>query len=375
MQYRRMPIEIESPEQLGYGNIRYNLTESSVADMRLEQLGIDLDVRRLLLSYTDHVGNPALRERIAAEGDGLTIADVLVTPSAAAALFIVATALLKEGDHLVVMRPNYATNLETPRAIGCQLQPLDLRFEEGWQLSLPRLRELVQPQTRLISLTNPHNPSGAVFSQADLEAAVALAEESGCYLLVDETYREMNYGSLPPLAAALSPRCISISSLSKSYGLPGIRMGWIITRDAALQQLFLAAKEQIFICNSVVDEEIALRVLESKARILPPILARNRQALEVMQAWMARQTDMEWVPPGGGVVCFPRIKAESGVDVERFYRLLNEEYGTYVGPGHWFEMERRYMRIGYGWPPLEELAQGLENISAALAAAGGQRGG
>lgn len=371
MKYRRMPIEIESPEQLGYGNIRYNLTESSVADMRLEQLGIDLDVRSLLLSYTDHAGSPALRERIAAEGAGLTIADVLVTPSAAAALFIVATALLKEGDHLVVMRPNYATNLETPRAIGCRLQPLDLRFEEGWRLSLPRLRELVQPQTRLISLTNPHNPSGAVFSQADLEAAVSLAEENGCYLLVDETYREMNYGSLPPLAAALSPRCISISSLSKSYGLPGIRMGWIITRDTALQQLFLAAKEQIFICNSVVDEEIALRVLENKGRILPPILARNRQALEVMQAWMARQTAVEWVPPGGGVVCFPRIKAASGVDVERFYRLLNTEYGTYVGAGHWFEMDRRYMRIGYGWPPLDELAQGLENISAALGAAGG----
>jgi aspartate/methionine/tyrosine aminotransferase len=366
MKYRRMPIEIESPEQQGYGKIRFNLTESSVADMNLELLGIDLHLDRLLLAYTDHMGKPELRELLASTGPGLSVRDILVTPSAAAALFIVATALLDEGSHLVVMRPNYATNLETPRAIGCQLDFLDLNFEEGFRFSLEKLAALMKPHTRLISLTNPHNPTGTTLTQSDLEAVIGLAEKHGCYLLVDETYREMNFSGIPTLAAALSPRCISISSLSKSYGLPGIRMGWIISRDAQLQELFLAAKEQIFICNSIVDEEIATRVLARREKILQPILNGNRQSFEVIKAWMARQDNMEWVEPRGGVVCFPRIKPASGVDVESFYQTLNENYATYVGPGHWFEMERRFMRIGYGWPGLDELRCGLDNLTAAL---------
>ncbi|MCE1253756.1 MAG: pyridoxal phosphate-dependent aminotransferase [Anaerolineae bacterium] len=369
MKYRRMPIEIESPEQIGYGSIRCNLTESSVTDMHLEQLNHLFNPADLALAYTDHIGKPELRELIAAGGKGLSAKDVLVTPSAAAALFIVSTALLEAQDHLVVMRPNYATNIETPRAIGCRVDFLDLRFEDGFRFNIHALEALIKPETRLISLTSPHNPTGMVLSQSELQAVINLAEKHNCYLLVDETYREMNFSAFCPLAAELSPRCISVSSLSKSYGLPGIRIGWIITRDAALQELFLAAKEQIFICNSIIDEELAYQALAHKDVLLPPILKRNRDAFESVKNWMAVQELIEWVEPQGGVVCFPRIKTDSGVDVDLFYRILNEECGTWVGPGHWFEMERRFMRIGYGWPNPQELADGLSNLSRALKAA------
>jgi aspartate/methionine/tyrosine aminotransferase len=264
------------------------------------------------------------------------------------------------------MRPNYATNLETPRAIGCKVDTLDLSFEDGFRFSIERLSAMVTPKTRLISLTNPHNPTGVTLSLQQLQAIAALAEANNCYLLVDETYREMNFAGVPPLAATLGPRCISVSSLSKSFGLPGVRMGWIYTRDRTLQELFLAAKEQMFICNSIVDEEIAFRVLQNKNRILQPILENNRRAFDVVRAWMGRQKWMEWVEPAGGVVCFPRIKADSGVDVEAFYGILNDKYGTFTGPGHWFEMDRRFMRIGYGWPSVEELEKGLDNITLAM---------
>ena len=364
MKYRRMPIEIESPEQFGYGNIRCNLTESSVSDLRLDELGLHLGA--LPLAYTDHMGNPELRERIAADGSGLTADDVIVTAGAAAALFIVATSLLHAGSRIVVMRPNYATNIETPRAIGCDIGFLNLEFARGYRFDAEQLAALVQPGTRLISLTTPHNPTGAAMSEADLRAAVVLAEANGCWLLVDETYREMNFAGPTPLAASLSPRCISVASLSKSYGLPGIRIGWIVTRDRELQETFLAAKEQIYICNSVLDEAIAAHALARKERILPPILRRSRLAFEEVKAWMAQQKDMEWVEPSGGVVCFPRIKADSGIHVDDFYRILNGKYSTFVGPGHWFEMERRHMRIGYGWPQPAELTEGLQNITHAL---------
>ena len=133
-----MPIEAESPEQFGYERIRSNLAESSVADTPLRELGVELDA--LVLMYGDHVGRPALRTAIAAPAPRLTADDVLVTPGAAAALFIVHTTLLGPGDELVVVRPNYATNLETPRAIGATVRHLDLRYEDDWIVDPDRLR-------------------------------------------------------------------------------------------------------------------------------------------------------------------------------------------------------------------------------------------
>ena len=137
MRYRRMPIEVESPEQMGYDTIAHNLSESSVADRRLSDLGLDLDLDDLLLCYGDHLGDPVLREAVAAQGAGLTPDDVLVTTGAAAALFGLATALLQPGDHAVVVRTNYATNLETPRAIGADLDvgvELDVGLEHDPRL-------------------------------------------------------------------------------------------------------------------------------------------------------------------------------------------------------------------------------------------------
>ena len=166
--------------------------------------------------------------------------------------------------------------------------------------------------------------------------------------------------------AELSAKVISVSSLSKTYGLPGIRMGWIACRDPRLMNLFLAAKEQIMICNSVVDEEIAFRFLQQEKPRLAVIQKKIQHHFSIVKQWMNTEQNLEWVEPSGGVVCFPRIKAERNVDVEHFYKILNEKYRTFVGPGHWFEMDRRYMRIGYGWPPTNELLQGLENISSAL---------
>lgn len=369
MRYRRMPIEIESPEQLGYDRIACNLTESSFSDAVLGDL--DLDLRGLLLCYGDHAGHPGLRSLIAADGAGLTAADVLVTPGAAGALFFVSTALLGPGDRLLVAKPNYATNIETPRALGVTTDFHELRFEEGFRVDVDRLEAQLRPETKLVSLTNPHNPTGTTMPEADLRRVVRLVEERGLLLLVDETYREMAYGEPPPLAATLSDRAISVSSLSKTYGLPGIRIGWIVTRAPALQELFLAAKEQVVICNSVVDEEIAFRFLQRRASVLPAIRERIATNFRTIKAWIGSQRALEWVEPTGGVVCFPRFRADFPVDVDRFYEVLNGELKTWVGPGHWFEESRRSMRIGFGWPKPAELAQGLENVTIAAERARG----
>lgn len=369
MQYRRMPIEVESPEQLGYDKIKYNLTESSYADMAFGDLGLELN--SLLIAYCDHRGNPELRELLAREAGLRTRDDVLLTPGAAGALFIIATTLLGPDDHILVVRPNYATNLETPRAIGCHVDLYDLKFEEGFDIDPDRLAGMLHPRTKYISITVPHNPTGTMLSEARLRALIALAESHGIKLLVDETYREMTYGRPLPVAASLSPAAISVSSLSKTFGLPGIRLGWIAAQDASLMEIFLAAKEQIIICNSVIDEEIAWQFYRRKSSWLPRIQADIAAKAAVVRDWYAGQDELEWVEPRGGVVAFPRIKPQLRVDIDRFYQILNETHGTYVGPGHWFEMDRRFFRVGFGWPKLTDLRAGLQCISAAIRAARG----
>jgi aspartate/methionine/tyrosine aminotransferase len=364
MKYVRMPIEIESPEQMGYDTIKHNLTESSYTDTIFKD--IDLNLKDLVLCYGDHVGHRGLRKLLASEGHNINENNVLITVAAASALFIVATSLLEKGEELVVVRPNYATNIETPKAIGASIKYLDLKFEDGFKINMSELKKLVTKNTKYISITHPHNPTGVSLTESELKEIIKIAEDHGIYLLVDETYRDMNFKNKLPLAATYSENVICVSSLSKTYGLPGIRIGWIITRNKKLMETFLAAKEQIFICGSVVDEEIAYRYLSVKDNYFPKIKADIENKFLITKKWFNAQDDFEWVEPTGGVVCFPRIKDTKKTDVELFYKILNEKYSTYVGPGHWFEQSRSYMRVGYGWPSVSELEGGLKNLGLAV---------
>jgi aspartate/methionine/tyrosine aminotransferase len=266
------------------------------------------------------------------------------------------------------VRTNYATNLETPRAIGADLDIVDLSFDDQWQLDVEQLAARVRPgTTRLISITCPHNPTGTMLSETALHTIVELAERSGAVLLVDETYRELTHGTRLPMAATLSSRVISVSSMSKAYGLPGLRVGWAVCRDAVLAETLLAAKEQMVICGPTIDEAIAGCVLSERDRILPPILDDARARLAIVREWIEAQDVFEWFDPSGGVVGLVRMRPEIEIDTKSFYDVLLAEHGTYVGPGHWFEVDDRHFRLGYGWPTVTELRAGLAGLSAAAA--------
>ncbi|ESX54549.1 aspartate aminotransferase [Mesorhizobium sp. LSHC422A00] len=364
MNYARMVIEKEAPEEYGYDRIRFNLSESSIADQKLSDVGLSLP--DLTLFYGEHRGDKELRALIAAQDSGISPDDVLVTAGAAGALFIISTSLLSERDHLVVVRPNYATNIETAKAIGCAISYVDLDFDAGFAIDFGRVAASMQPNTKLISVTCPHNPTGTMMGRADLDALIALAEASGCHLLVDETYRDLSYGQRLPAAASLSPKAISVSSLSKAFGIPGIRIGWLITSDAELQERFLAAKEQIGICGSVIDEGIARGMLGRRDAFLGALLPEMAKRRDIVQDWIDREPLVDWVRPQGGVVGFPRLNVSPDFDLDRFYVNLLENHGTYVGPGHWFDMPKRFFRVGFGWPKEAELQGGLDAITAAL---------
>jgi aspartate/methionine/tyrosine aminotransferase len=360
-----MPIEIESPEQMGYGSIRNNLSESSYTDALFQDIEMPSSVlKELVLCYGWHAGHEGLRESIVKESRILQKDDVLLTIGAAAGLFIIASSLLEPGDELVAVRPNYATNLETPRAIGATIHYIDLRFEEGFALDLQAVARAITAGTKYISVTSPHNPTGVCLGHEDMQQLADLAKQRRVTLLVDETYRDMRFGEPLPPAAEYGDHVVSVSSLSKTYGLPGLRMGWIICRDKKLMEGFLAAKEQIHICGSPLDEELAYRYMLQKEKHLPEIAGAIREKFEIVKAWMEQQDELEWVAPQGGCVCFPRVKAPRDMDL--FYKQLLKKYGTYVGPGHWFDMPREYMRIGFGWPGVAQLKEGLENITDCL---------
>lgn len=364
MKYKRMPIEVEAPEELGYETIRYNLSESSVSDRTIAELGLTIPDLKLL--YNEHRGDPALRAAIAATGPGLSANDVLITAGAAGGLFIAATALLDRDDELVVVRPNYATNLETPRAIGCAISYYDLEFEAGFRIDPDALARRITARTRLVSITLPHNPTGVTCSNEELKALTAAAQRHGCYLLVDETYRDLAFDGKLPVAASLGENVISVASLSKAYGVPGIRLGWLITRNEELQEMFLAAKEQISISGSVIDEWIATQVFAKREVLLGPTLKEMAQRRALVTRWLEEEQLLEWVRPSGGVVCLPRMRREPPGGMKAFYKRLLSEHGTYVGAGHWFEMPDTYFRLGYGWPTRAELEKGLSGISNAL---------
>lgn len=364
MQYVRMPIEVESPEEMGYGNIKINLTESSYSD-QLINLEL-LELKEVLLCYGNHRGHSLLRELIAAEGKNIHADNVLLTVGASAALFMVATTLLDAGSEIIVVRPNYATNIETPKAIGAAIHYIDLKFEEGFKINISEVEKVISPTTKYISVTHPHNPTGVCLTADELRQLAMLAEKNNCYLLVDETYRDLVHGELLPLATDFSEKVISVSSCSKSFGLPGIRLGWIVARDKALLEKLLAAKEQIHITGSVLDEEVAYRFLLKKEEVFGSIKRDIAAKFEILCNWYASQQEFEWVQPAGGVVCFPRIRHHEHVDIDKFYHILNKEYGTFVGPGHWFEMPKHYMRIGYAWLTPAELKEGLHALTASV---------
>jgi len=364
MKFYRSAIEAEGAEVIGYDNIKCNLAESSVRDRTMDDLGIEL--KGLALPYAqDHCGMTELRQLIAHQASSQAATEhVMVTAGASAALFIVAITLLDKGDHVVISRPNYCTNLETPEAIGSEISYVDLKYEKGFRLDLDYLESIVEERTKYVSLTCPNNPDGGMLSLAELKSVIDIVERNNSYLLVDETYREMAHVGVLPVAATLSDRVISVSSLSKSYGVPGIRIGWIHCQDSQLMESFLCAKEQISIHGSILDETVAYETLVHKDAWLKQVRPEILAGKQCVKQWVEGEPYIDWVEPDGGTTCFTKIDENLDIDYDSFYQLLLSKYGTYVGPGHWFGFPKNYMRIGFAWNDGQTLRNGLEGISS-----------
>jgi aspartate/methionine/tyrosine aminotransferase len=197
---------------------------------------------------------------------------------------------------------------------------------------------------------------------------IELAESRRIHLIFDETYRQLAFGDPLPAAASLSEFAISITSMSKCYGLPGIRIGWLACRSREIHDGVLAVREQVTITNSALSEAIASRVLDQKTTFLSRARAHVGRNLTIATAWLDGRDDLEWVKPQGGVVAAPRLREGCVADPEALYRVLATEHQVFVVPGRCFDMDNRFFRLGFG-ATAEELSEGLRRVGLALDAA------
>ena len=362
MWYKRMELEVWF-DRYQY-ETRYDIGESAVKTLQLKETGMDL--REEYLRYGYHTGRPSLRSVIAEEYPGLSDSHIVVTNGASEANFVIVNAMVKPGDHVIIEHPNYPSLYDVPRSLGCDVTLFRLKYENGFKPDFDELESMIRPETKLISLTHPNNPTGSMITEEELKRAVEIAERHNVILMFDETYRQMAFGDiLLPAAASLSDQAVSISSMSKVYGLPGIRIGWLATRNREILEQALTIREQVTITNTALGEAIAEKVLREKEVWLKKARERILFNRKVVEEWMEQQEDFEWVFPEAGVVSLPRIKKEVRVDYEKLFRLLAEKYKTFTIPGRLFEMEDHYFRLGFGSNP-EEIRKGLENLNQAL---------
>ncbi|MGW2400815.1 aminotransferase class I/II-fold pyridoxal phosphate-dependent enzyme [Kitasatospora sp. NPDC001664] len=324
---------------------RYHLTASDAQSMRMTELleladGADREAwETLTLGYTETYGDPGLRRAVAETCVLAEAEDVICFAGAEEALYLAMRVLLSPGDHAVVVTPNYQAAETVPLAI-CEVTGVALDPARGWALDLDEVRAALRPNTRVVSVNFPNNPTGALIPAADLAALAELCDEHGIRLFSDEVYRglEADPATTLPQATDLSPNALSLNVTSKALGLPGLRVGWIVCRDRELLSRLERAKHYTSICNSAPGELLARIAVKASDRLL----ARNRALLNanrpVFDAFFAAHPGLfEWQGPAGGCVAFPRYLGPDGV--ERFCTELVEQAGVLLLPASVFRSE------------------------------------
>ena len=355
---------------------KHNLGESTSRDLVLGEL-LDREIieglGRVRLGYGTSQGRLDLREEIAGLL-GVTPECVLVTVGGASALFLTTFVLCEPGDEIVVTTPNFPPTIDVMRAVGASIRRVRLGFGRDYRLRAEDFGKAISPRTKLVSFATPQNPSGVAMPEGECRAVLELMSETcpGAYLLVDESYREAVYGddAAPPSAANLSPQVITIASLSKCHGAPGLRIGWLTCHDPALLEQLVLAKMNTVISCSVVDEFLALQVLRQRDQLFRARRRGLELAIDKVAKWVdAERALIDWVRPDGGALCCVRLRPEVFKDsnVMRFYKELRLREAL-VAHGSWFGDEERVFRLGFGFLPPGELDDALGTVSEALRA-------
>jgi aspartate/methionine/tyrosine aminotransferase len=352
-------------------NVKYLLSPSDCESLSMDELlhmaspGSLALWQGLKLSYTESQGHPLLREAVAGLYKHMPPANILIA-APEEAIFIAMQTLLKPGDQVVAVSPAYQSLHEIARSIGCEVIKWSLQpgMDKSWRVDLDQLEDSLTERTRLLVINFPHNPTGQTLTRAELDSVIGLARKHSLYLFSDEMYRLLEYEPsrrLPPVCD-LYEKGISLSGLSKSFALPGLRLGWLAVQESGLIERWLAFKDYTTICNSAPGEILGLIALKNKKRILQRNLDILRDNLESAGRFFDQHARLfAWFRPQAGSVAFP--KWLGSVPVEQFCQELLEQQGVMIVPGSLFDFPGNHFRIGLGRTNLPEA---LEQVAGYL---------
>lgn len=366
----RLPRPRPLPLERFYGRwefrVRHNLSASDPEPLELTELVELMDPEVLALweglrlGYAETQGHPLLRAEIAAQYRSVGPEEVIVTTGAQEAIYLSMRALVAPGRHVVVVAPAYELLHEAARVAGADVTLVDLDPHAGWRLDPEALLGALRQNTSVVAINFPHNPTGALPERAALAEIAAECGRRGVCLLSDEVFRglEESEPARWPAAVDVAPGALSLGDLSKSYGLAGLRVGWIACRDPDVLERIATWKDYLTICGAAPSQILALAalrasdVLHARARA---IVSANR---ETMSAFLARHADLvEWTPPVAGTTAFPRLRA---TDADAFCERLAREEGILLAPGSLFGKRGGYFRLGLGRRDLDEALPALE---------------
>jgi len=309
----------------------------------------------LELHYTESQGHPVLRESIADIYENIDKSNILVA-APEEAIFLFMHALLEADDHVVVMTPAYQSLHEVARSIGCAVDCWEPSGESDWHFDVGSLEAKLRPDTRLVVINFPHNPTGYLPSRDDLHAIVEMTQNRGIYLLADEMYRflETDPDTTLPAACELYENAVSLFGLSKSFGLPGLRIGWLASQNKDILARALALKDYTTICNSAPSEILGIMGVRNRTKIVESQLQRLRKNLSVLDRFFDDYDDLfRWSRPCGSSVGFPEMLI--GQDTSEFCDELVKKAGIMLVPSKLFQFGERHVRIGFGRDNLPEV--------------------
>jgi capreomycidine synthase len=341
-------ISCSGVENFSFGEIRqlFNITPD------------DLDA--IVLRDSRTLGGPELRTAIGnrfANGDAER---VMATNGSSEAIYLIMHSLLEPGDEVVVLDPAYQQLFSLAESIGCQMKRWRLRFENSFRPDFGEARHLIGPQTRMVVVNFPHNPTGSSLTPAEQDELIELADGAGAYLVWDAAFAELTYDGQPlPDPGERYDRSITLGTLSKAYGLPGLRVGWCLAAPEVLERL-VRLRDYTTLALSPLIEHVATRAIENGDVLVKPRLAQARHNLELLVEWAGRHREfVSMVRPQGGVSVFMRV--HNVADIEDFCRQLADNYGVLLVPGTSFG-NPNHIRLGFGCSTTE-LTEALSRLS------------
>lgn len=361
-------FKLERTQSLWENKVKYNLTESGLHPYTLRELLNPAQIEELLdinLGYGWTNGEPALRQAIAQYYPGADIDNILVTNGSAEANFISMWTLLEPGDEIVLMLPNYMQIWGIARALNVKVKPFYLQEKNAWAPDIDEIDQLVTPQTKLIAICNPNNPTGATLSQAHMQAIVDIAEKNNTIIYADEVYKGVELdGEEGPSFNDIYDKAIVAAGLSKAMAHPGLRIGWLVGPKEFIAKAW-HRNDYTTITTTILSEYIATKILQPSLR--NKILSRNRnmlnENLRVLEDWISKHEEkFYFIPPQAGGMSF--IRYHMPLNSTALTDKLRTEKGVFVIAGDCYGMDN-FIRIGIG-ERKNYLIGGLNLISEAL---------